>query len=240
MYYYALHTKKVLFSHMPKCCSESVRHLLLSETNEFVDNKDLWTTFNKYIISERKTSKCINDYTLITLCRNPYNRLVSGYLDKFCSSNFFLLPFCKKVMDFYKRDMKDERRVSFAELVYYILLQEPKSLDDHFKPQTLLFNINYKNNIFKMENVGEYNNFIKNKLNFKNQLINYNKVILNHNPKKINLESKVMKEHYLFFKKLKESNCVPEYKLFYNSTIQYLVYEYYKLDFQKLSYNKDI
>ena len=236
--YYILHSRRVIFTHIPKCGCESIRHLILSETNEFRENKDIWTTFNKYLIND--INKYINNYTLITLCRNPYNRLVSGYIDKFCSSNFFLLPFCKKLMKYYKRDMKDERRVSFAELVFYILLQNPNNLDDHFKPQTLLFNNNYKNNIFHMENISEYNKFI-NKLNFKNQLINYNKVILNHSSKKIILDSdEVMVKYYPFFKKLKEDNSVPEYESFYNDTIKNLIYDYYKLDFQKLSYSKDI
>ena len=140
-------------------------------------------------------------------------------------------------MSFYNRDMNDERRINFKELVYYIILQEPNKLDEHFIPQSLIIDIKHikKNKIFKMENIKELSTFLEKKMNFSNKFINYNKVILNRYHEKIDYDGKPYELYYKDFKKFKK-NTIPKYNLFYNNELKEIVYNYYKKDFLLLKY----
>jgi len=241
MIQYTCQKRKVIFSHLPKCGCESIRYLLLAEDGLFKSNPDIWSNKMRVYFNQKFDVSINKNFRYITICRNPYERLVSGYIDKFCSGMFFKLSFCKKVMDFYGRKMNHPERVTFVELVLYLAKNSPTMFDDHFKPQTLLIIKHPKNQIIKLEDRGTIENTIK-ELGFKTEFINYNKVILKHYPNKINISEKinVFEQGLSFFNDLKSKNQVPQYKLFYNDVIKDVVYNIYKEDFETFGYSNDI
>jgi len=240
---YICKKRKVIFSHLPKCGCESIRYLLLAEDNLFKWNADIWSS-KMGIYLKQRFEECINNnFRYITICRNPYERLVSGYIDKFCSPSFFQLPFCKKVMKFYGRDNINNypERITFTELVLYLAKNSQSMFDDHFKPQTKMIIKHPKNKIIKLEDKEKIDETIK-ELGFKTEFINYNKVILKQNTKKVNVSDNinVFEQGYQFFKNLQNKNQVPKYNLFYNDVIKDVVYNIYKKDFETFGYPNDL
>jgi len=239
MVVYISKSHKVIFSHLPKCGCESVRYLLLKEDGRFTQNKDIWG-YKMKIYMIQKFHEYINEFSYITICRNPFERLVSGYIDKFCSPLFFQLPFCKRVMKYFGKSMSNPERISFVELVLYLCKNKVKDLDVHFRPQTLMIIPHQKNQIIKLEDKEKIDKTIKN-LGYKTEFINYNRVILKQNYTKVDIEDvNVFEQKQPFFDELKKKNQVPKYHLFYNDVIKDMVYDLYKEDFIQFGYNADL
>jgi len=152
--------KKTLFSVSPKCGEESIRYLILKEENIYNPEK-IWRELNLF---SNLNIKNVNYIYNIIIVRNPYDRLVSGYIDKFLTGNYYHLQFCQNAKKYYNIN-DDNIRISFQQLVDYLITQPKKNLDAHFQPQHLQHN-NIDNNIdnsiiLKMENTNKINNILK-------------------------------------------------------------------------------
>ena len=162
--YFICPSKKVCFSVAEKCGVESILFLIGREENETTPEK-IWSYKYKYL-----TMNIPYNYKHIAIIRNPYNRLVSGFLDKAITGNFYNLDIFKKAMNYYGRSMNDNNRLNFEEFVNYIIQIPPMYLDNHFKHQTIILNLNGAK-IFdvKNPNINEY----LQELGFKNTFDNY-------------------------------------------------------------------
>lgn len=80
--YLIIKEKRIIFSDIPKSGSQSIRKLVV---DYYGKNENIWN------IRHYWTNEISNypDYKLISLIRNPYDRLVSGYYDKFVKPPFF-------------------------------------------------------------------------------------------------------------------------------------------------------
>lgn len=239
--YIISHKNNTIFNIIAKASTKSVRHLVLKECNRYNNPEDIWFNIQKNVIFQPEFDRLIkeNNHNLITIIRNPYDRLVSAYINKFLARYedhaFYRLQICKDVMKFYNRNMDDERRISFEELVKYIITQKPEDLDGHMRPQINLFDYTIKNNIIlKIEEPAKISQKLK-ECGFQNDFVNYDKVILNHNDKKIDVGECVYNKNYTFFKQM--DGVIPKYEYFYNKEIRGLVFDYYKRDFDLLNYN---
>lgn len=237
--------RKTHFAYLPKCAVESLILLILKENQENIKSAG-------YIWDRLHTIKSHNinkNYNYLVISRNPYNRLVSGYIDKFLTGNFSLLPFCKNVMKYYEREMNDNRRISFQELVEYLQKQNIDNIDGHFASQISLINIDSNPELFKLEDI----NNIKDKLKligFENTLENYRKIYL-YGWQKENIKEayKLHYKDYYIFDELRgykpgyidengNNGIMPYYDNFYNEELRKKVYEIYKKDFKYFNYEK--
>ena len=135
--YFICPKRKVCFSVAEKCGVESIRYLILREQEEKNPEKIWHPDYIRKYISEYVP----HDYTHIAIVRNPYERLVSGYLDKCLTGNYYRLDFCKKAIRFHHRDRSDKKRLSFEELVNYMITVPGRRLDIHFRHQTVILNL---------------------------------------------------------------------------------------------------
>jgi hypothetical protein len=94
--------------------------------------------YNNYINED------LNNYTILTCVRNPYERVLSDY--KWCSRGFDnVLDFCK----FIKRTIKIKKKYDF-------MLFDSKYYINHLLPQyEYINNTSLKVNILHMENINE-------------------------------------------------------------------------------------
>lgn len=240
--YFYSPSRNIIISAPLKCGIESVRYLILCEENIKLKNHDeIWFKFNTNCSLVKIPNKNMNIKQLI-IVRNPFTRLVSGYINKFLTSNYTKLGFSQKVAKYYKTN--NTKRITFEELVNYIIKQNPRSLDLHFKPQMCDFKFTKNYEIIKIEEVNKINSFLE-KNNFKNKFENFNRKFLFTN-KKENIENAFKLKYNEF--DIGENNegiayqdaIIPFYHNFYNEDLIEKVYKYYKIDFDRLNYEKKI
>lgn len=244
MPYYILPKRKVCFSVAEKCGVESVRYLILQEQGE-KNPEDIWLP--EYKDKYRSEYVPIN-YTHIAIVRNPFERLVSGYLDKCMTGNYWRLDFVKKAIRFYRRDRNFKGRMSFEEFVNFLITLPPRRLDIHFKPQTVSLNL-WRANIFDIKDP-KLNEFLK-QLGFEHTFENYRmKYMYYWNKVNIPNAYKMYYRDYDIAENRKEringdglgyqGAKVPLYKNFYNDDLRSKVYRYFINDFRTLKYNDRI
>jgi hypothetical protein len=238
--YIISHRYNTIFNIVAKAGTKSVRYLILNENNLYEKPEDIWFKIQNSVIHQPYFNKLITDntHTLITIVRNPYNRLVSSYMDKFAGlyndGSYYKLPICKEAINFHKRNFNDKRRITFREFVDFMITQDPNKIDGHFRPQTLLFDTKIKNNtILKIENSFNLRSKIKS-CGFQKDFVNFDKDILGNNYKKIDVGEFVYDKDITYFRSL--DKIIPKYNLFYNDEIKNKVYKYYENDFKILKY----
>ena len=90
MKYIIIEQKNIILFWSPKCGSTSIIGMLLKYYNIHVNNC-YQTHFWKYYENDRslrfQSNKNYDDYKIIVVVRNPYHRIVSGFIGKFCRKN---------------------------------------------------------------------------------------------------------------------------------------------------------
>lgn len=219
--------RNTFFAHIEKSGCESLRYLVLKEEN--VRDLNIWK-MNMYLTS--RIPSINSNYMVIV--RNPYNRLVSGYLDKICSDNYKHLGICKAMHRYYNTDY--EKRITFEQFVNYIVRQHPGNIDAHFQPQSYMFHKTQNMKIFKIEESKDIENELI-RIGFVNKYKNYNTVVLpNCNKERFDMGY----VHNKYFHELNIENKVPIYSNFFTPELIELVYNYYQCDFKNFHYDRNI
>ena len=240
MYYYISHKRKTIITHIAKNGCESLRYLLLKDEGIFQEEMDIWNKMSQNIIHDPHHVRYFitqKGYKLITIVRDPYRRLVSGYVDKILGNNYNYLQFCKQIMKFYRRDFNDKKRVTFEEFVNYIVAHKNyNTMDEHFKPQPYCYHLNMpKNNIMKLENIKPIKEFFTEQ-GFTQNFINYNKEVIHHYKTRIDHNEKVFNKTADYFSQFKKT--IPKYEYFLNEDLKEKIYTFYKRDFVIYKYDK--
>lgn len=235
VYYYISHKRKVIINHTPKCCCESIRYLFLDDENKFTKNADIWYKISGNIVTNIRPF--LRSYDVIYIVRNPFYRLVSGYIDKMIRSQP-TLKICRQIISHYKSD--GIRRVTFEQFVNFIIRQDKKTLDEHFKPQVNLINLNpdFNFKIYQLEKDKNIINDLLKEKGFKKGFVNYNKDVLKTYFKKINIMGKIHDKDYQHYKQYIKEKIIPNYEAFYTNELIIKVFDFYKDDFIKLGYFK--
>ena len=213
----------------------SGRTFCLKHYNLYTHPSDLWKSkMNQFVKNINLNTVLKNNSTVLILTRNPFDRIISGYLDKFIRT--LQLPFCKNIVNFYKSDIN---RISFKEFIDYLYINKNNSgsFDSHFRPQTKFYKYTtlkpYKNFIFvDIKNSNKINEVLS-KYNFKEK---YPRTSYN-----VNFETKLFPE--IFNKKLNyynENNICKsikcDYSSFLNDDIRMKIISIYQDDFKFLNY----
>lgn len=238
--------QNVFITHIEKCGCQSTRILALKEYNKFKRHGDIWN--NNIIGNFIKTHPLnINKTTLLIIKRNPYDRIVSGYISKIVNAGK-PLNFISNMLKHYNRKWNDNIRVSFEEFIDYIILKEDQKLDIHFMPQYLHVRphlLKDKNAIIiDIKDNVKINEFLKNN-NFKETFpegdLLYQELDVKYSKKDFNemlcdKSSKYIKD--LIYKNGRKEITFPLSKNFYNPKLKEKVYNYYKTDFTLFGYDK--
>ena len=217
MHFWVINEHKTIIFFSSKCGSTTIYTYMKLYYND--KSKKIYK--NPLILSKRdniedlKNYKMYKGYNLIIIGRNPYHKLVSGFLDKYVGEIYENPDNCNNFEDFVNLLTKSKNIV-------------PKNINQsHFKPQTNgrgfdLFNKIKKNNnrcvIIDIKDINSVANYIN--LNDKNIVGRERSVKKKLNKDKLwNLEYEELKN-----KKLNYDN-------FYNDDLKKKVYNYYREDF---------
>lgn len=163
-YLYSPRTKTV-FGDIPKCGVESLRLLILKENND-KNKHDIWKMSRIY--NPQIPRNMLTKFNYIVIVRNPYNRLVSGFLDKFMTGNYNHLQFCKQIMNIYANNANAnangnnslngnncvdiiKNRINFEEFVNILVKIPHHKVDEHFRSQLDLFDPSPNIKLFRLE-----------------------------------------------------------------------------------------
>ena len=167
-------------------------------------------------IEDLKNYKMYKGYNLILIGRNPYHKLVSGFLDKYVGGIYKNPSNCNNFEDFVNLLTKNKNKI-------------PKNINkSHFKPQLSgrgfdLFNkIKNNNNRCLIIDIKDIN-IVGNYLNLQNKDIVARERIVKKELDNDNLWT-------LKYKELKNKKL--NYDNFYNDDLKKKVYNYYKKDFE--------
>ena len=240
MYYYISHKRKTIITHIAKNGCESLRYLLLKDEGIFQEEMDIWNKMTQNIIHNPYHVRYFithKKYKIITIVRDPYRRLVSGYIDKILGNNYNYLQFCKNIMRFYKRDFNDPKKVTFTEFVNYVVAHKNFNvMDEHFKPQSYCFHPNMPNNkIMKLEDIKPIKQFFSEQ-EFLQNFINYNKDVINHYKVQVEHHEIVYDKDATYFNQFEK--VIPKYKYFLNEDLKDKIYKFYEDDFRNFQYKK--
>ena len=188
-------------------------------------------------------------YRKLLVVRNPYTRIVSGFLNKYWCYN----DYNENLNSKQKAEIKNARKKTFRDFVKFLhkqgkdLSQLTHKEKTHFQPQKLVPGVE---NIVKLENFNqEFINYLI-QWGIPNDIIDdIRKFIKNKHPNKTpklsnleesneNLEN-LMDITYKEFKN-KFPNGVPAYQHFYDNEIQSLVYGLYADEFKQLHYSAEL
>jgi hypothetical protein len=212
MFFLVDNNNKVIFGWSAKCgCSHVKRLFWFLKNNE--EDKQIHTSADM-----NKLPSNIEKYTTIIISRNPYKRIVSGFLDKYKKNGEF-------------RRFWTHENITFSKFVNELIKNDWKMVNKHhFTPQTSEA-FNFK--LFKSKSLYFYD--IEN--------INYNHIEKIYN-KKIpeNVMGKKEGHERVKFEKTIDSDvynlnldtyneCNVDLKYFYNKEIQNKIFKFYKRDF---------
>lgn len=228
--YFSIDSKnKIIFGWSAKCgCSHIKRIYKFIKTNviqekRIHDNSDY----------TQKLPKDMENYTTIIIGRNPYKRLVSGFLEKYKRGGNF-------------RNKWKHKKITFSMFVNELIKTDWKMVDKHhFTPQTTeQFNINAikKSKCIKCYDLGNIDYAFIEQLCNKTLPTKLLSIAHGHERKKYESDFQeevfdIEMEHYY--------NYNVDIKFFYNNELQSKVYNFYKKDFEffdqyNVEYDKQI
>ncbi|XP_068961880.1 carbohydrate sulfotransferase 8-like [Petaurus breviceps papuanus] len=141
---------RLLFCEVPKAgCSNWRRVLLLLALNlsrwdpAEVESDSVHHTRLLHRLSAFQPPECdlvLKHYTPVLVTRHPLERLVSAYRDKLLHSEPYYMHLAARMRTAVRgaRDPENQRNLTFAEFVTFVLRQSPAKLDVHWKPIALL------------------------------------------------------------------------------------------------------
>jgi hypothetical protein len=204
---------KIIFGWSAKCGCSHIKSIFWFLQNNNINNK-IHT-----IKEDNSLPNDIENYTTIVISRNPYKRIISGFLDKYNKQN-------GQLRKFWKYDT-----ITFSMFIDELLNKTWKMVDyHHFTPQTSQkFNMKLLKSkyikFYDIENI-DYD-YIENLYNKKipeivlNKKYGHERKIYDNNFNKYVYD--IDMDEYYFFN--------VDMKYFYNEEIKNKVYNFYKNDF---------
>lgn len=180
------------------------------------------------------------DFIRIAVTRNPYDRLVSGFVDKFCGKDL-RRPWVQQVIkqaNTYGNESNNG--ITFSQFVDYLYARNLRDVNGHWRNQTYIFYgveldqiIDLKDMSSKLPELSKSLG-IETNIAFKKrrQSNNYSKGKNSQLP-----ENAYDISNKKLIKLKNESGSFPDKKAFYNTEIKQKVREIYKDDFEMLNYD---
>ncbi|MEM6579935.1 MAG: sulfotransferase family protein [Pseudomonadota bacterium] len=164
---------KILYVPIAKCACTSIKSLMVELAE--IQRPDVAEKLGVHMITDRfntgaqlkdkpmelaRQILAADEYLKFSVIRNPFERLVSAYLEKFVYNRhnprnvLHTKPVLQIIQESEEVDL--ETGISFDEFATFILGQDPYTLDPHWRPQSLyLRGIGQDRRIFRIEDLAE-------------------------------------------------------------------------------------
>ncbi|MCB1701814.1 MAG: sulfotransferase family 2 domain-containing protein [Halioglobus sp.] len=173
---------KLFYIPVAKCACTSLKSMMINLAE--IDRPEIARELGVHFVTDRfNTGVQLKDkpidtareilasdqYFKFSVIRDPYERLVSAYLEKFVYQRHAdrnLIHTRQVISEVQGSEQIDiGRGISFDQFVEYILRQDPYDLDPHWRPQYLYFlGVPHVSRIFRLENIQHLEQHLKEKL----------------------------------------------------------------------------
>lgn len=178
----------------------------------------------------------VNDHSFlrIAVVRDPFDRLVSGYVDKFCGDDLNLSYVKEVIEEISAKDLNGNHEITFAQFVDYLLRKDLIDVDPHWRPQTYILKGIDLDEVIELKDMSSKLPELSSKLGFESNINLTQRRQSNSYGKIKNLQD--LKEVYNItntelIKFKTENGFFPEKDAFYNEDIKQKVKTIYKDDF---------
>jgi len=220
MYFIINNDKKIIFGWSAKCACSHIKRIYWNLDNDNINNEP-----HINIEELNKLPDNTNEYDIILFVRNPYKRIVSGFLDKYKKDGSF-------------RKMWKNEKITFSLFVDEIIAENWDVIEKHhfiqqtsekFDEEKILQAKSYR--IFDIENIDySYIEMLYNKK------INNDVLFIKYGHERKIYENTINYDVYdLEIEEYYENNI--NYKYFYNNEIKNKIYKFYENDFTFLKKN---
>ncbi|MEM9217700.1 MAG: sulfotransferase family 2 domain-containing protein [Cyanobacteria bacterium P01_F01_bin.150] len=147
-FYKINHTHKIIYCKIMKNACTLLSTVLVENSENAQEFKETNLSIHEYLESDRshfrlkKTdfNKLLGEeYFKFVVLRNPFERIVSGYIDKFVKPEYlfesFAEPVIKEVHHWLNLDCDLADSITFSQFIDYLLRTSDNSLDAHWRPQ---------------------------------------------------------------------------------------------------------
>ena len=169
---------KLFYIPVAKCACTSLKSMMIRLAE--VDRADIAVELGVHFVTDRfntgvqlkdkpidraRAILASDDFFKFSVIRDPIERLVSAYLEKFVynrHSRRNLLHTRPVISEVQGTDQIDiGRGISFDEFIHYILQQDPFDLDPHWRPQHTYFRgVPHISRIFRLQNINELEQYL--------------------------------------------------------------------------------
>ena len=234
------HKYKIIYCPIPKNACTLFKSMMVEHSKDRERYRNSQEDIHHYASARKDTAVAVDnldylthpDYFKFAIIRNPFERLVSAYLDKIVKHEIpevFAQELIKKVQHFLNKDYDLEKSISFQDLLYYLVATKDYNLNEHWRSQSSLLG----RELLKFDYLGQFEQLdkviedLENKFKFKittnvSQNHNKNNHITNYIGNVISGEFYTKYPQELRDFKL-TNNGFPEAKYFYNSELMKLV-----------------
>jgi hypothetical protein len=184
---------KILYVPVAKCACTSLKSMMVELAG--IEQHGKAIQFGVHFVTDRfntgvqlkdKTMKLAwqilasDQYFKFSVIREPFERLVSAYLEKFVynrknkRNQLHTRPVISHVQG--SDDIDLQRGISFDEFVEYIIAQDPMDLDPHWRPQHLYMEgVQNMSKIYRIEDIAELETYLRQHFGVTVQLAHKNK-----------------------------------------------------------------
>jgi len=162
---------KAIYCSIPKNACTLFKSMMVENSNDVNEFDIKRENVHEYLLRKGKQADVYNynlssinhsDYFKFVILRNPFNRIVSAYLDKFAKRpkpQQFAADMIKEIQTSQGEKFDLHKSISFSQFINYLVSKKDKELNDHWRPQTFFLKdviFDYYGNFENLEKVIEY------------------------------------------------------------------------------------
>ena len=235
-YYIINHQHKIIYCPIPKNACTLFKEIMIEHSEHQTDFQESDLDVHRYI---RQNNVQLNDFTYlanpdylnIAICRNPFDRLVSAYLNKFVRPKKASQIVKNVIKDIYRnRHQKPDykKSITFSEFINYLVKTEDHNLNEHWRSQYFFLGMGLVEfNLFNsLENVSQIIQQLESRMG-----INISK---QKTKNKTNYSENIISQdwHQIYPQKLRKLKQLPPANSLYTAELIALVKQRYALDIE--------
>jgi tetratricopeptide (TPR) repeat protein len=164
MRYIVNHKHKIVYCPIEKNACSLFKNILVNHSEYEDDYRQSKIAVHRYIVANKErffapnfSDLCSPTYFKFVILRNPFDRLVSAYIDKFVRSpkpNRHSIPVINQVYKSLGKQPDQHQSITFKQFIDFLTDKEDRLLDPHWRPQYIYLGLG----LLAFDFIGQFEN----------------------------------------------------------------------------------